>query len=1045
MWLELLYRWLCMKNKNKFLILCVASAMMLALVFPFFGKTQSKSASALNYETISISNGDFNSSKDSYYLDSSPTGWQTIKSNVVLTSGIINTNSARFDNYTTTYQLSSNPGTLTSNADDTKILMINPRSSSNPNANLNQGYKSNDITLDAYGYYSFTVLAKTEVGGVASIYLKGLDQTLKFENLTNTVWKAYTFFVENGAKSQTIHFELWLGNDVAQTSSCAVFFDNLSGKKVSETQYNLDKNDDTYNQVYTISKSYISGFENANFENGITGWTANNTFPTGTYHKVINTKDSASMADFTFLGGNNLEGSNALWLASKNTPSSSFGYTSSQITLPAYAVYKISIKAKVDDDTTATVVLKETDDIKSYYSEYEPQTSSISINSNDSSNNVENNYKTYSFYICGHTQYDTKLYLQLWLGTESEANSGSVLFDDITVEQITNSDYSDASSDSYNSKIELKTLSPSLSVPNGTFNLGHSESADVTYPITPSNWTKENPNNQVVGIINTNTAKFDTFKDSIGGLANPGNPSGFLGTDNEYNNILMLWNKTNSYQSILSDSLTIDKYDGSENSFYKLTFAFKTLPSDSATVNFDLQLLDQNSNIVYELQNLNSTEWKNYELYIKNGFYTTSLKLKFSLGTESEKAKGYAFLDNITFEKQSDMTIDDWNALSPSLTKNVADLTTCFVNNSTEISSFTGTLQSEQPAGIPVAESGLINSKSNEFDITSSVDSTSKNMIYIKTIANAQYQLKSKFSATLASNSQYKISFVVKTVLGNVPEDYEEKYGLSFELENTTGKFEYIKTNGEWKQYFVIVNTTDEVNTTYKFTASNQNINCGLYFIDEIKIEKLDSDTYNTILEDNKDNNAYSFVGSTDSIVEDDDDTDTDTTSSQDFNWILIPSIISGVALIIALVGFIVRRFKFKKRSKKMKTTYDRKQTLYVDVIRKQARDMRDEEVKNLNVQLKEIEAQIEDLDANHKELISEQRKNQDKSSSKQIEKAFKSYASKHTTLENQKEKLINKIKEVNSSDYLLALQKKITNDMTKDAKQKESSSSQQN
>lgn len=1027
-----------MKNKNKIFFFGVAFVMMLALVLPYFGKTEFKNADALNYESVSISNGDFNSSKNSYYLDSSPSGWQIIKSGVISTSGIINTNSERFDDYRTTYQLanSNNPETMSADKNDTKVLMLNPKSTTNPNGNLNQGFKSNDIALAAYGYYSFTVLAKVEVGGVASIYLKGLDNVLKFENISNTTWKAYTFFVENGPISQNIHFELWLGNDGAQTSSSPVFFDNLTGKKLAETQYNLDKADDTYHQVYTVSKNYITGFENANFENGLVGWTANGPFPAGTYHKVINTKDNASMNEFDFLDGNNLEGPNALWLASKQTPSSSFGFTSSKISLPAFAVYKISFMAKVGDDTTATVVLKETDAVKDIYSEYEPKTTSLTVNSNDSSNNVANNYKTYSFYVCGHTQYDTEIFVELWLGTESEAKSGSVLFDDFTIEKISKTDYTNTSTGSNVSKLELKTLSATLTVPNGTFNLGYSEDADVKYPAEPSNWTKENPNNQTSGIINTNTAKFDNIKDQIGGLANPGNPKGFVGTDNEYNNVLMLWNKTNSYQSILSDSLTVDKNDGSNEVYYKLAFAFKTLPSDSESVNFNLQIVDQNSVVIYEAKNINSTTWENFELYIKNGYYTTSLKVRFSLGTASENAKGYAFVDNVTFEKQSSMTSEQWNALSPSLTTKIADFTNCFVNTLTDLRSFDATLNSEQPAGEPVAQSGLVDSKSNEFDVISNSESQSKNMIYIKTIANANYSLKSNFKAKLLANTQYRISFFVKTMLHDVPEKYEENYGLGFELENTNGKFENIKTNGEWVKYTMVVNTTDEVEAAYKFVACNQNINSGLYFIDEIKIEKLDSTTYNSLLNDKKNDSTYYFVGSTDKIDEDTKDTDDTTDEKQDFDWILIPSIISAVALIIALVGFIIRRLNIKKRQKKMKTTYDRKQTLYKDVIRKQARDIRDEQVKDLNIELKEIEKEIEELDANQKELLANQRKAQGKQIDKQTEKAFKSYASKHTSLENKKEKIVNKIKELNSADYLLTLQKKITNDMAKDLKE---------
>lgn len=1037
-----------MKSNKKSLLAGVIVCLLLALTFQFIWDRPISNSFA-NSDTVAISNGNFNSSPTSYYLDSSPTGWSIIKSGTTATTGVINTNSNNFNNYLNTYQLSTNPETYYKDSSDTKILMINAKSNSFPNGALNQGYKSNNITLSPYSYYSFSVLVKAEVGAVGSIYIKGLEDTLKFENLSNTSWKQYKFYIETGSITETICFELWLGNDISQTSSKAIFFDNIEGNKLSKTRYNQEVQNNSFSQSYSISKTYISSFTNADFETGTTsGWTANSAFPMGTNHKVINTNDTNSMSGFSFLGGDNVFGNKALWLASKETPTSSFGYKSSTIFLPNFAVYKVSFNAKVDNNTTATAILKETTKINDILNEddYAPKSASISITSNDSTNIVQNNYRNYSFYICGYSQYDTEFYIELWLGSETEAKSGSVLFDNFTIEQVTKTEYTNATADSYNVKLELKAETGSLTLPNGNFNLGYTENPEVTYPVIPSNWTTSQ-NGQQSGIINTNTQKFNSIKEQIGGLANPGNPEGFIGTDNEYNNILMLWNKTNSYQSITSDSVAVDKFDGATESFYKLSFNFKTLPSNSPAVNFNLQILDQDSNKIYELQNLNSTTWKNFDLYIKNGFYTTAIYVKFSFGTEYNTSSGYAFIDNVVLEKQSSMTIADWNNYKTNQTtfSKVADFKNGFLNSTSlqngdeyELFGWTSELHSQQPDGELVAKSGLISTTNNRFEVICDSNNSNDKMMYIQTIANAEFSITSNFKAKLLANTKYKLSFFVKSILPTVDKDYKANYGLSLELVGTTGKLEHIKTNGEWKEYQIIVNVTNEAETNFKFTALTQNQTAGLFFVDNINITTLSDDDYKTIYDENQDNDQFAFVGSTDE-EEDDEDTDTEQPTKGEFNWLIVPSLITAVALIIALVGFILRRINFKKYQKKIKTEYDRKKTLYRDVIRKQAQEMRDKEIQQYNIQNQELDTTIQQLEAEHKELLAKQRKEKGKKIDKDVEKSFKSYASKRTSLENKKEKIVEKIKYANSPDYLLELQKKINLDMMKKLKEENS------
>lgn len=1047
------------KLLSVFMLLVLAFACQYFIV-PFGGIAEAMALGAvetLGKERISITNGDFNSNTTSYYLDSSPTGWTLIDSSKPTTAGIINTNSERFSEYSGNYNLSNNPETYYKDVKDKKVLMINAKNSTSISNAYNQGFKSSNITLDAYSFYEFSVLTKTEVGAVSSIYLKGAteEKSLSFENVISTSWSQYKFFVETGSSKETMNFELYLGTDTSVYSANAVFFDNIEGYKLSRQYFNEQKTNDSKNKILTIEKNYINfNSEDENdiffedFENGISNWTQVNAFPAGTIHQVINTKNHNLMEDeqFTSLGGDNFSGNKALWLATKEPKERGFGYKSTEINLPAYAIYKLNINAKVDKDTTARILIVEGDKVKNFYFDidedyYTPSTSELSVTSNNSDNKIHNEYQTYSFYIYGHTLFDSSFHIELWLGSETEGSSGSVLFDSITAEQVSYSTFKNANDSNNIAKLELKTGSKETTILNGTFNLGAPET-DI-YPVEPQNFSHslEDENKNVAGIINTNSTLYERTKENYGNLANPGNPEGFSSDlSKESNNILMLWNKAESYQNYTTESVTVKPKTSTTNSFYELTFDFKTITSESS-INFNLQIFDQNSVKVFECNDITSSVWQKFNTTIMIGESTTSLTFKFSLGTSEEKCAGYLFIDNVDLNELSTMTISEFNKLveTTSRCNKVLDLTNAYMNirllpntyNIYKNIAFEGTLEAGvQPADSdPIAETGIVDGTNNIFEMNNSPVNTNsiKNLMFIQTHTTATYSIKSVFTNNLEADKIYKLSVFMRTKLQTPPENYETEYGASFQIVGLEdSKISNIKTNNEWKEYAIYVNSTSAKTINLKFTLNSQNETAGLLFIDNFNITELSKEDYSTVVTsqklENKDN--ILIIGSTD--IKEDEEKDNKTEPKNDFNWIIIPSLITALALIIAIVGFSVRRINFKKWQKKKVTEYDRKKTLFQDIVRRQAQERRDEILKQYNKDLKELEKDILDLENENKQRLEIQRKEKGKKIDRQVEKEFKAYASKHTSLLNKKEKLIQKIADANSSEFLLSLQKKI-------------------
>ena len=191
-------------------------------------------------------------------------------------------------------------------------------------------------------------------------------------------------------------------------------------------------------------------------------------------------------------------------------------------------------------------------------------------------------------------------------------------------------------------------------------------------------------------------------------------------------------------------------------------------------------------------------------------------------------------------------------------------------------------------------------------------------------------------------------------------------------------------------------------------------------FIDSFSLTEINDEEYKAIVDrqENEKSENTLIIGSTD-IKEDEKEDETE----NEFDWVILPALFTALALIIAVVGFVVRRIKFKKWQRKKINEYDRNKTLYKDVVRREAQEKRDEILKAYNAELKEIESEIEKLEEENRERLERQRGTK---VDRKVENEFKSYAKKHTSLTNKKEKVLDKINEVNSTEYLLSLQKKL-------------------
>lgn len=183
--------------------------------------------------------------------------------------------------------------------------------------------------------------------------------------------------------------------------------------------------------------------------------------------------------------------------------------------------------------------------------------------------------------------------------------------------------------------------------------------------------------------------------------------------------------------------------------------------------------------------------------------------------------------------------------------------------------------------------------------------------------------------------------------------------------------------------------------------------------------------------------NAESDDSTTDDDTSDDTTTDEDTTTSNNnFNWLIIPSLITGLAIVIAVVGSILRKIKIKKVERKKKETYDRKSSLNVDAIKLKARKQRDDEILEVKSTIDKFQKELDNLEQLHKQKVLNLREKDKGQVSKETDKEFKVFAQKRTVIVEKIDSLNKQIENLSTPEYLLSLERKVA--AKEEMKQKE-------
>ena len=909
----------------------------------------------------------------------SPSSWSTIGTKFDDTKmGIISIDKQAYDDedYEEVTNLTFNPETKNGDADDKFILMINSKSMSKV------GYKSSIIELEAKSFYHISVDVYTvyEVedysNSIASVKLTGNnlssnERAYYSEIQTKNSWQTINFYIASDVlSSQEINVELRLGNN-ENGSRGVVFFDNFICEQISNNQYyekkstysgnmiditNTSAGDVvTYNSFVDLSNSnHVQDIStiNPDFENGLESWellsdkalsNGGNTIK-GVFAIGTGTFDNVSLKTNDPTNAFRYQNTKALLI--NNVIANSYGYKSANISIPRNRAYVLTVDVKTDSNSNASINLKQANTLNS--KDFTPITvSETSINTNLENTDPNGGWKTYYFYVKGNFAVDTEMYVELWLG-ETENKQGYVWFDNVKLQEITLDKYHEVAKDSTIKTLNLGSYTES-SITNGLFN--EVTSTEIGGTLSPKSWT-----------VNTNAANTSNVNVSVVDFAN-------------HLNVLKVENKISTGTMVTSEEVNI-----AEDSKYILTFDAKIDEIVKDCVPYVVIYMTENP--VYVLPLNKDYAWNSYSLQIVNGSISVNIKIAVCLGGMNDndfKQKGIVYFDNFTltnvneFTETSDELLDLKTLTFDKDYDRVNDITDTKLHNS--LSYATSNTDKNVVNGILDLNNFERLSANNFPSITKNPESNVGTTVYaINSDKDTYFYVQSKNVYSVGGGTYYKLSISLKTLnLGqdesSVDKENPIPYGAFIAIDEVNGAIikgidtKNVVANKGYKTYTIYLNAVENLEFHINFGLGQEtSMTKGTLFVESVMLEKIESEAFETAEKSNDKSVLCVKYTAEEETEEEEEPQPDDVENKVDFNFLIIPTLITALALIIAIVGTLIRKYGRKSvHHVKIKNEYDRTKVLKIHNL-KETIETKEAELENFKTEKENLEKALVEL-----------------------------------------------------------------------------------
>lgn len=822
--------------------------------------------------------------------------------------------------------------TLDQDDENDHILMI---SSLNTVA---YSYKSSTYTINANSFYELSVYVYTPdfstIGENANygafVAISGDITAVSQPINTKHTWQKYSiYFSGYSYKSASVAVSLQLGDyrtvdDVKslRPASGYAFFDKVELKPVSYNVYQNAKN--SVSNKVQIAEELIDDITpaeyNGDFENGLNNW------------KGINNTALVTVSSDVYLPF----GTQALKMTSQGQGKVYGGIRSSKLNIERHKYYRIGIwqnsNGVLSGSGYATAVALDENN------NYETLATLNNFSQNLGKNSWLGNWNQGSFFVQGSALMDKEIFIELWFGNSTSKASGTIYFDNITLEEILPEEYTANSSNG--TTVTFSDAAGSTTLANGDFNsIGNYNT--YSYPMPVASWTsvfeEENEEKTVAGIIRGDKEHFDANRDNYGAPSYPY-------TSNQANtNLLMIANTSPSAYGY-STSVSVDA-----NSYKKISIKLQTQLS---TFNYGAELvLKKNNVVVSRYSDINTNgQFKTYNFYVNSGLNAQTLSLEIWLGKEGGFNNQYYTKGHLFVEYADAVASDEtaFNNANGDYDKKYSFLTEnfeTFEESANALKTPSNWIAVNPLTDIKTVKAGIINL--NEYDASVlggidkskiGTDNVSPYALAIFSSEPTAYGMKQSFPVTYTADSYYKITVRIKTV--DIPEGCGARIVLDADnyFEGINTQFEKNNFGNKFIDYSFFINVGSASSVTHNLTiwlgdnSKTYTLAKGLVVVDQITIQSIDEAAYADGIAKLSSDDEEEIPHNVAKVVLSETASEEPPVQNQDkksFEWWLLPTILFSALLVFCLVMIIVRFVpKPRRRVKTGSTTYDRRLTI---------------------------------------------------------------------------------------------------------------------
>lgn len=979
-------------NKKIKNLLCYVVAFMLAVAANFaFTKFEKQPSNVFaggnqNSEPISLDNPTFNNNTSSTY-PFAPKYYEASSNNSSAEAGVINVEESKYSSKFTNLSRGS--------LYDNYVLMIDAGEN-----NVNHGYTTTEsISLTKGNNYLISVDVYTANGGTA--YLSLINGNDEFDSISNIIstndWTTYYFLVKtNDYEDVSVKLGMFL------KSSGTAMFDNICAAKINNQEL----------ATYLGEPSSVVSYTNK-ATNIIKEYNIQNV----TFNHVDFEYNSTISPSYCYNPDGNQTYAYKISSAEKayfEVETTKLSDSDETIEFEQNAVYKVSVNLKAED-LKGNVTLKLNQIVED---EETANNASFTISSNTSST-IKNNYSTYSFYIKSSPIKNSEYKLAVALGSKSEKASGSIYVSSIVVSKVTDSAFDAISEDTTNKKINLsssyKITSSATALDNGKFNTLKISDVENSYPAAAESWTvTTGENKQAYGIVNTSSTEFA----KISGLNNLSNPLGTNGTATN-NNVLMLHNSESDILSYTSTTKNL-----AAKSIHRFQALVQTQHSP-ATISL-VTNKDGKEVVLSSLAVDTDYSWETVELFVKVGYQALDVALKVTLDSSSW---AYTYIDDARFDYPSQPTESTFNDINSSRLVSKVDLTKLIVGDENSCFShtnqFTGTGSS--------AIFGVVNVNNGTVENTEFLATNADYVLAIRSTTETTYNVKANLGFTLESGDDkyYKISVDILTQYLQMldPEADTDLMGASVKLSSFEESFTAIQA-GEWTTYTFYISPSETTTAYLEFNfGTEENKMMGDVFIGNIVFnDSVSEREFNAVSESETTKILKQTIVEKEPNETEKTDKDEEKTN---VNWFYFASsMIFAVALIIGVVGIMIKKIKWKKPVKKTKNAYDRNRTVSKQYYMRKATTEREAKLRELEKDLQKLHDDRVKYEDEYKQDLAKLRQLKIKRASadeiRKLEKDMKKNQKLSASIGITINKIKSEISYVKTDAYLNSLTKKL-------------------